>query len=1233
MKRHAAQQQYVTQNEERVMFEKSRSNRLVRVLLVFTLTTALLISPQQNTPVSASNSLTVTSVAIIGVPGHDGSLEFEVNQPWRLGLRIVGTGFTTATEVSLEKQNSLDSIPGFIFSHAPDIEMDLPVDTEAVGTYDVVIRDGQQKVIFVTPLILKLPPAPPDSLLFAGDFPFPLLTRDGAIFEILDPVSSISAVDYDFDDFTWGVTTDKGTLTQNSNTFTVSGLDPGDDFEVVFRYTNPNFQAGEDRRFLTVPVIPDVPPQPTVVAGDQQVTVSIPDPNESSPPSFEATSLPDGQTCTLVDVQTSMGPNPPGGMGLLAPPDGGASSSPDYECVITGLTNGTAYTFTVTASNVAGTSAASTASAEVIPMPIVPDTPAQPTVVAGDGEATITVGSPSSGGIPDGYTVTADPGGATCTVTGASGACTVTGLTNETAYTFTVTATNLAGTSQSSTASASVTPRPAPPGVPGIPIVVRGDGEATVTVTSPSSGGIPDRYTVTATPDGETCTVTGASGACTVTGLTNGTPYTFTVTASNVTGTSAASTASAPVTPVALPGAPSALSKTHGNGQVVLTWTPGSDGGTGSLSGHLVEYSTDSGGTWVTAIADTNDPTGTATVTGLTNGTAYLFRVSGISSAGSGAVLVATSAVTPSTTPGAVSGLDAQVGDAEVTLTWTLADDGGAAITGYRIEQNDGSNWSTSVANSSSSALSYTVTGLTNGVAYNFRVVAINSNGASVLPAPNLANPVTPVEAPGVPSQPVAVAAAGSVVVTVEAGQGGDPEILTVTADPGGATCTITNVAAGASGSCTLTGLTVGDPYTFTATARNATATSVASTVSDPATPLPLPLPSPPPPPAAALPPGSPAPLPSPSDEAPGADNQPDESALDNDLPDVSSDSDTVPGDSNDRGNPGNQAGQPPVNLPVGLPPSDTVQQPQDGVSSGGAQQDSTNPTTVDSAPQMLAAPVTTVPQLLSSTQLEALTRAPGDTMLVVNGNPVAVSQARQDGPQALAVVPDERTPADVQEVRQYGQSLVAALQAVTASDVPLGVTVRDTPTGAVLFGAAVQPSDGVTPLAVPVEHVIVLATNEQAVLVAGVNKDDAPAPVGPSGSLVIDRDGYVAVSAYGLPVGAAGEVVVMSTPTALGTFVVGVNGDFSGQVQLPDGLIGEHTVVLAASGVASAVGVEIRDGGDAVAEQDADLDVAVEVVREDRRPVVLVALAGAGVLVLLWLLARRSKRREPGQP
>jgi hypothetical protein len=139
----------------------------------------------------------------------------------------------------------------------------------------------------------------------------------------------------------------------------------------------------------------------------------------------------------------------------------------------------------------------------------------------------------------------------------------MTGLTAGTAYTFTVTATNSAGTSAASSASNSATTVGAPTAPTSVVATATGKRSATVSFGAPASNGgsAVTSYTVTSTPGGLTQTLTQASGGTfNFDGLQPGTAYTFAVTATNAIGTSAAATSNSITTTPLVVAALSSLS-------------------------------------------------------------------------------------------------------------------------------------------------------------------------------------------------------------------------------------------------------------------------------------------------------------------------------------------------------------------------------------------------------------------------------------------------------------------------------------------------------------------------------------------------------------------------------------------------------------------------------------------------------------------------------------------------
>lgn len=623
-------------------------------------------------------------------------------------------------------------------------------------------------------------------------------------------------------------------LTSSATQATVSGLTNGTPY--VFQVAAKN-AAGEgafstQSAFVTPATTPGVPSSISATPGNQQATVTW-QPVASG-----------GAPITSYDVRwSSDGGTSWTSVGLAY------SGSP---AIVTGLTNGTPYLFEVAAINSAGSSGYSAPSTATTPA-TTPDAPAAPAVArAGDGAVSVTWTVPvgDGGSAVTSYDIEWSIGGSTWSSPQSStgSPAVVSGLANGTAYAFRVAALNTAGRGTFSDSSASITPAT----VPGAATQVAGaagDGHVTVTWTAPvSNGGTAiSGYDVEWSTDGsqwsgpQATTVTSA----TVNGLTNGVGYSFRVSAKNAVGTGSPSTPSASVAPAAVADAPTAVTGTRGNGLVDLSWTaPTATGGT-AITGYDVEWSSDNGTSWSDPLGSAlNDPALQATVTGLANGTSYLFRVAAVNGAGRGAFASPAAEVTPATTPGTPTGLGGMPGNAQVSLSWSAPASGGAAVSGYDVQwsTDDGTHWSGSLDSAAvSSATAAVVSGLTNGTGYTFRVAARNAVGAGDFTAPTSA--VTPVTTPGAPTldTPTRGDALLSVTWTAPSGDGGTAITgydVEWSAD-NGTTWTGPLVSAWTSTGTTasLTGLTNGTAYVVKVAGRNAVGSGTFSPLSTPVTP------------------------------------------------------------------------------------------------------------------------------------------------------------------------------------------------------------------------------------------------------------------------------------------------------------------------------------------------------------------------------------------------------------
>lgn len=183
------------------------------------------------------------------------------------------------------------------------------------------------------------------------------------------------------------------------------------------------------------------------------------------------------------------------------------------------------------------------------------------------------------------------------------------------------------------------------------------------------------------------------------------------------------------------PGTPTAT--TCANAQSVLSWTAPTNNGGSAITDYVVQYSTNGTSGWTTFSDGTSASTG-ATVTGLSNGTTYYFKVAAVNTYGTGSYSGVSTVITPATVPNAptsVSGTSNANGESSVS--WVAPSGAGTGGNGppftFTVQYSTSSTFASSVTTfgTTSSSSPLIVNGLTNGTTYYFRVKATNCAGDS----------------------------------------------------------------------------------------------------------------------------------------------------------------------------------------------------------------------------------------------------------------------------------------------------------------------------------------------------------------------------------------------------------------------------------------------------------------------------------------------------------------------
>ena len=237
--------------------------------------------------------------------------------------------------------------------------------------------------------------------------------------------------------------------------------------------------------------------------------------------------------------------------------------------------------------------------------------------------------------------------------------------------------------------------------------------------------------------------------------------YRYQVAAINRVGAGQWSFETAALTHADIPAAPTGLTaRAIGTSRIDLSWTAPRNTGGATIRGYRIEASSDEGRTWSIIRRNTNSTATTLSDVDLEPATTRHYRVAAINIAGNGPFSNVAQATTEATLPGVPQDLTAEAdGTSEIDLSWQApTDDGGAQVTGYRVQVSDdgGATWQDLAPNTRSTRTTYSHTGLEPATTRHYRVSAINRIGLGR--ASSIASATTDATVPDAPTGLVATA-------------------------------------------------------------------------------------------------------------------------------------------------------------------------------------------------------------------------------------------------------------------------------------------------------------------------------------------------------------------------------------------------------------------------------------------------------------------------------------------